>query len=137
MPVPHLLPRCLACLLAIVVGGFLLSGCSRGPGYPTATITGKVTIAGQPVPKGYITFSPLGQGPVTGAPIADGQYRLENLPAGKHRVTFQAQGAEPMKLYDAAAKIEREVPSDILPDKYRQGVDVDIDRGKATRNFDL
>lgn len=124
---------------ALLTAGLCLAcaGCWGGPDYPTATVTGKVTIQGQPVPKGFITFSPAAQGPVTGAPIEAGQYRCENVPAGKHKVTFQAQGDRPTKLYDAVNKVEHEVPTDILPPQYRAGVDADIEAGQVVRDFAL
>ena len=52
MPAPrveHLLPAVL--LLALVCGG------CGGPRYPSATVKGRVTIDGAPVPKGYIYFA--------------------------------------------------------------------------------
>ncbi len=123
-----------AALAAVSLG---LPGCTRGPGYPTATVRGAVRIDGHPVPKGSITFSPLDQGPVTGAPIIDGQYCCQQVPAGRHKVTLQAQAAEPNKVYDVANKAYREVPKDILPEKYRSGVDVEVKPGQATQDFNL
>jgi len=127
----------LACLLLAAVCLGACSGCSRRPGYPTATVAGQVTIDGQPVPKGYITFSPLEKGPVTGAAIDQGKYRAENVPAGQHKVTFQAQGDKPTKLFDVVNQVEREVPTDILPPQYRDGVDTQVDAGENVRDFPL
>ena len=51
-----------------------VAGCGDKVPYPHATVTGVVTIDGQPVPQGYVTFSPMsgGQGPVTGGKIRQG-----------------------------------------------------------------
>lgn len=137
MPGLALWSRVGVCFSGIAVFGLLLSGCARKPGYATAAVHGRVTIAGESVPTGFVTFSPATRGPVTGTAIIQGRYRLDRLPAGKHRVTFQAQAAEPAKLFDAAAQVEREVPRDILPDKYRDGLDIEIPPGESVRNFEL
>lgn len=126
-----------ASFLGVAVCGLLLAGCSRKPGYATATVHGRITIAGEAVPAGFVTFSPARQGPVTGTAILEGRYRLDRLPAGKHRVTFQAQAAEPAKLFDAAAQVEREVPRDLLPEKYRDGLDIEVPPGVSVRDFEL
>ena len=123
----------------LVAIGILVPGCSGGPDYESATVTGNVTIDNNPVPKGYITFSPVdsGQGPVCGEKIVDGAYRCELVPLGKHKVTFQAQSNETTTIYDAANDAQREIPVDILPPQYRQGVDAEVTAGEIVRDFDL
>jgi len=125
-----------ALLLAISI---LVPGCWGGPGYDAATVTGKVTIDNQPVPTGYITFSPVdsGQGPVRGEKIIDGAYRCELVPLGKHKVTFKAQSNETTTIYDAANDVQREIPVDILPPQYHQGVDAEVTAGECVRDFEL
>jgi len=113
-------------------------GCSSGPGYPCATVTGTVTIDGDPVPRGFITFSPTGagQGPVTGAEIENGAYRCELVPIGSHTVTFIAQTAEMIKFIDALG-VEREIPENLLPPQYLAGLPVQIEEGEIARDFKL
>src|SRR5208283_2687246 len=110
----------MACLL--VACALASCGCGR-PRYPSSTVTGKVSIDGEPVPKGYITFSPLSgtNGQVVGAPIAKGEYRCERVPQGNVHVTFIAQAAKPTVVYDRVNKVNHEVPEDILPPECQRG----------------
>ncbi len=114
-------------------------GCDRGPDYPSATVTGQVTIDGQPVPKGAITFSPQGaaSGPVTGAAIEDGAYRCELVPLGKHTVTFIAQAAEPDTIVDRVTGAKHEVPRNILPPHCATGVEAAVVAGENRLDFAL
>ena len=116
-----------------------MCGCSRGPNYPNATVTGTVAIDGQPVPKGYITFSPTaqGQGPVVGGAIKEGKYRCQGVPVGKLRVTFTAQAAEMTTMIEPATGAKHEVPKDILPPQYLSGLDAEIAAGEAACDFAL
>lgn len=117
----------------------LLAGCERGPGYEHATVSGQVSIDGEPVASGYVTFSPIGsqQGPVTGAAIEGGRYRCERVPVGKHRVTFVAHAAEPTTVVDHATGETRQVPKDIVPPRYASGVEADMGKGQVVLDFVL
>ncbi len=117
----------------------LLAGGCGGPKYASSTLTGRVTIDGVAVPKGYITFSPIAgsPGPVVGAPIHDGEYRCENVPRGKVQVTFIAQAAEPTTIFDKANNTTHQVPKDILPPACREGQTAEIVAGENRQNFDL
>lgn len=120
------------CLLLSVV-----CGCSRGPSYESATVTGTVTIDGNPVPKGQITFCPATQGPVTGGEIRHGEYRCENVPLGKHHVTFLANAAEPTIITDITTGAKHEVPKSILPQHSLSGLDVEVKADAKTLDFPL
>jgi len=117
----------------------LICGCSPGPDYQTATVSGTVSIDGRPVPKGFITFSPTAQsrGAVAGGPIADGKYRCEQVPVGKMRVTFAAQAAEMTTMIERATGVKREVPKDILPPQYVSGLEADVKAGENSLDFPL
>jgi hypothetical protein len=74
-------PRLLAAG-GVVLAVLALSGCGR----PTASVSGKVTYRGQPVPGGRIFFV-TEQGERHGADLGeDGSYSLNNVPAGTLRV---------------------------------------------------
>jgi hypothetical protein len=124
-------PAALALLIA--------AGCGQGPKYSTATVSGRVTIDGVPVPKGALTFAPLPgtTGAVVGAEIKMGEYHCSQVPLGKLSATFIAQAAEPMTIPDKVSGGTREVPRNILPAAYLNGVTVSIDGNRSDLNFDL
>jgi hypothetical protein len=67
-------------LLAIALVG--LAGCQSGS--DTGTVTGKVTLDGQPVASGIVTvLAKCGGTPVTAIISPDGTYRVEKVPAGE------------------------------------------------------
>jgi hypothetical protein len=79
----------------VTVGCLLAFGC--GPKLPqTSPVSGKVTVAGQPVTTGRIMFQPENGRPAIGAIEPDGTYRLttfqrdDGAVSGKHRVTIEA-----------------------------------------------
>lgn len=116
-----------------------MAGCSFDPGYPSTTISGIVTVDGQPVPKGYITFSPAiqGQGPVVGSKISEGKYLCEQVPLGKHQVTFVAQAKEMKAMTEVATGQQHEVPKNLLPPKYRSGVETEVTADSKVLDFPL
>jgi hypothetical protein len=124
-----------SCLAALLLA---LAGCG-GTRYPSATVSGRVTIDGAAVPEGFITFAPAAgaSGPAVGAEIRNGDYRCERVPQGKARATFVAQAAEPMTIFHKADKAPHEVPKDILPPAYRQGVVVEVGPGENRVDFPL
>jgi hypothetical protein len=75
-------------LLSIVV----LVGCSKPS---SGTLTGKVTLNGEPVALGTIAFF-SDDGGVVSSSIHDGRYRVEKAPLGHARITVQAHAASQM-----------------------------------------
>jgi hypothetical protein len=68
------------CFLALVAAAAVLPGC--GP--PTSTVSGEVTIDGQPLDKGVISYSPAeGAGAAATADVEKGKYRLQTTPGAK------------------------------------------------------
>ena len=115
-----------------------LCGCG-GPSYSSLTVSGRVTIDGAAVPKGYVQFGPVGDtsGPAVAAEIHDGDYRCEKVPQGKVRATFIAQAAEPTTVFDKANNCTHEVPKDILPPSCRDGLPAEITAGENRLDFPL
>ena len=130
-------PYAIAWLTALVL--LIPAGCRQGPKYATATVSGRVTIDGAAVPKGAISFAPMPgtAGAVVGAEIKAGQYRCNLVPLGKMNVTFIAQAAELTTMIEKATGATREVPQDILPPAYANGVPVEITGSRSDLNFDL
>jgi hypothetical protein len=80
------------CLLAA------LAGCS---GQHDASVSGRVTLGGEPLDRGTVTFHPEGNGPTAYAAIQpSGEYQLktgaeEGIPSGEYRVTVVATTPPP------------------------------------------
>lgn len=121
----------------LLLGCSALAGCGDGVSYPHGTARGSVTIDGNPVPKGAITFSPVGHGPVTGAAIVAGRDQCLRVPVGEHNVSFHAEAAEPTQMLDVSTGVMRSVPKDILPARYRTGVPATIQAGDNELDFAL
>ena len=73
----------------------LAAGCGGSAG--TADVSGKVTLAGQPVTGGSLTFAPVASGddvdpgrPASAEISPDGTFSMEGATVGKVRVTYSA-----------------------------------------------
>lgn len=76
-----------AAAFAAVAAAALLSASCGGGG--TGTVTGKITVNGQPLPNGLITFlSEVGNQDPFPAYIKDGLYETGQIPAGPCKVTI-------------------------------------------------
>ena len=123
--------------LAIATGGMLVAtGCGR-PTYPTANLAGEVTIDGQPVPKGGLTFTPLRGGAGTGAyaAVESGRYHAERVPKGPVRV-FVLAGRQTGKTVEASGMAVPEVVN-LVPAHYAAGIDIEVVDDNANLRFDL
>lgn len=136
------------CVLAVAT-----AGCGGKGGYsgPTGTVSGKVTLNGQPVPKGTISFINENLA-IHGAAIlnSDGSYALKSgttfaIPVGDYRVGISGSSAtdapppDPMELM---ANPEKFKENDSIPPKYRDpktsGLLVVVKAGSNSDvNFDL
>jgi hypothetical protein len=62
-----------------------LAGCGSGG---TGVVAGKVTVGGQPLKEGLVTFSSeVGNRDVYNAAIRDGEYRTDPIPCGLAKIT--------------------------------------------------
>ncbi len=96
----------------LVVGGLLLCGCGSpdAGGDPTVAVSGMVTLDGQPLATGRISFIDAARGPrreYLGA-IKEGEFRCE-APPGSLRVEIRS--------YTQPASLE-EMSTQIIPAKY-------------------
>lgn len=122
-----------SCLLASY-----LIGCGSG-GPPSGTISGKVTLNGQPLSTGVVVFSNAAAGIAADAELnASGEYRLDTpIPAGPYDVAVQPPPPPPPdQLEQAAAR-----PKSPIPEKYltpeTSGLKATIQAGKNTADFAL
>ncbi len=84
------------CLLTATLGFCLLAG--AGCGSKEGTVSGKVTLKGQPLPMGVIAFTVPGKSGdvVRSGGINNGEYRVEKIPPGEATVTV-VTGVNPAK----------------------------------------
>jgi hypothetical protein len=136
--------RTVARFLALALVGLVPLAC--GPSGPEmATISGKVTYNGKPVPKGTITFIPTTPGGrnAVGVIAADGSYALQTEKPGDgallgdYNVTISAHD-EAVLDYIPAKPVE---PKLLAPAKYENPKTTDlkatVKRGASPVNFDL
>jgi hypothetical protein len=104
-----------------VVGGILLAAlvCGCNSDSPKAKIHGKVTLDGQEVPTGSISFVPTdGKTPTAGGIIKDGTYTAE-VPLGTVRVEIRyPKVVGKRKLYDTPDSPTADVTQEQIPAKY-------------------
>ncbi len=137
--------------LPIAVALLFLAGCGRS--LPeTAPVTGRITLDGNPVPKGRIVFVPDEGRPAIGAIQPDGTYRLttfapgDGAVLGHHTVTIQANevigGAVPGSFEEEIEKGQRGgVLRHLVPEQYNSpkhsGLSVQVGPGPNEIDFDL
>ena len=113
-----------------------LVGCG-GRGYSTALVEGRVTIKGEPVKQGNLTFTPLqpGRGRGVTAAIVAGRYIAKDVPQGKVRVDFYAT----KETGRMVAAFDKSIPEtiNIIPDKYRAGMEIEVGADNNNRDFNL
>jgi hypothetical protein len=123
----------------------LLSGCADAGDQDTATVHGKVTYRGKPLPLGMVMFTPDNMGPTaSGAINTDGTYTLSTYSTGDgavigtHKVAVIAK--EEQTNFEANA-----APTDgkrLIPDKYflevTSGLTAEVKPGEENEiNFNL
>ena len=113
---------------AALAGVALLAGCGG-----SGSVSGKVTLDGQPLTTGTVTFHPVGSGPVAIGTIGpDGRYELavgqdRSVPPGDYVVTVEA--TEPVAAEPAPAKGPPRppaAPKGLTPDKYADKAATDL-----------
>jgi len=128
-----------SCSLVLLTAVFL-AGCGGSDGLNRSSVSGAVTLDGQPVQEGSITFVPIEgtTGPMAFGKITNGQYSIsagDRGPVpGKHKVQIEAyRDAGTTDSGGASLKDQ------VVPAKYNTETSlvVEIGRGSATHNFDL
>lgn len=100
-----------------------LAGCGGGDGLPRQAISGAVTLDGQPLSQGTISFypdDPAMADPTTGgAPISEGTYRItsdKGLVPGKYKVSISSPSGEMTN--NAAPGSGANLPKERIPSQY-------------------
>ncbi len=120
----------------------LAAGCGASS---DATMSGAVTLNGQPLAQGYISFTPLGaQGGTAGGDIKAGRYRVAGLKPGKYQVQIVGvpegpviqpgsnEAKKPLSDQDVRALM-----NPLLPDTTGTEQDVEVRAGAQSRDFKL
>jgi hemoglobin len=102
----------------------------------TASVSGRITYKGKPLPAGSVTFNKAKAAYV--AKIQpDGTYELKNLPDDSYQIAIETASAK------APTKDGREKPAEFVPipaqyaDPLRSGLTAEIKAGSNTLDFDL
>lgn len=102
----------------------LVSGCGGGNGLETAPATGQVTLNGQPLPYGAVSFRPKAGSPATGEIQADGSFTLttyrngDGAIVGAHEVLVSATEAHAGTAKPVDPGMEAPIPKSLIPEKY-------------------
>ena len=125
---------CLICTVAAVA-----SGCDATPD-GMATVTGRVTVNGQPAAAGAITFTPSdGTSQTSGGKIVDGRYEAA-APIGVMRVMIRIpKVVGERKLYDTPDSPIQPIMNESLPPRYNDQTELEIEvhPGETECSFDL
>jgi hypothetical protein len=131
-----LMPRWRPLAYLGICAGALLCGCSGYKSAPqVARLEGSATYHGWPVENGGVSFSPLAGGKAVWAPFVNGRYVAADVPLGTVRVTIHAMRETGQTVSKFGTKIPEEVS--IVPDKYRQGMNIEVIGDKLDLNFNL
>lgn len=123
--------------LLIVFGALLaIVGCG-GAAFPVSTVEGSVSVDGEPIPAGTVSFTPLSShtGQAIAAEIRAGKYRSDKVPRGRslvHITAFQDKGDKHVEFGITYPKL-----TNLVPEKYRSGIELSVDAPKLTHNFEL
>lgn len=96
-----------------------LLGCGKGEQFQS--VSGTVTVDGQPLKKGIITFYAIGEGSTSGGQVIEGSYSLpaDRGPSpGKYRVEITGSRPTGKTEYDIDLKKKVDVEEQFLPPRY-------------------
>ncbi|MCL4203728.1 MAG: hypothetical protein KJ000_14605 [Pirellulaceae bacterium] len=124
----------------IVLLAVSMTGCGASDGVDRASVSGTVTLDGQPVGEGSIVFTPTAgtTGPMCFVPIANGAYSIaagdRGPVVGKHKVEIEGY-RDTGTVDDGGAALKDQ----IVPAKYNRQTTlvVEVAKGSNTHNFEL
>ena len=123
------LALCLCCCLA---------GC--GDQASMGEVSGQVIVDGKPAERGSVAFTPVnGDGPTAGAEITGGRYTAM-VSLGKNKVEIRVpKVVGKQKLYDTPDSPEQDILEEILPAKYNDQTELEIDvqRGQNSKDWEV
>jgi hypothetical protein len=125
-------------LLWLTLFASFIAGCSADTEH--GTVTGTVTLDGQPLQNGIIHFVPAdGRTATADEPIADGKFSIK-VPVGEKKVSISAPKVTgKRKMYDTPDSPTVDVVEELLPPQYnRQStLTLTVKPGKQEQTYDL
>jgi hypothetical protein len=125
-------------LIRGVVLVLAVAGCATDPS--VGTVSGEVTLDGQPLKDGIIKFIPGdGKTATADAPVRDGRYSA-TVPPGPKRVEVSApKVVGKRKVYDTPGSPEVDVVSELIPARYnvQSELTMTVAAGRQTMNYEL
>ena len=129
----------------VLAAGLAAAGCSTsGDDLPREPVTGTVTLDGQPLANGVISFNPVGERMAGGdqvsggAQITGGKFtipRETGLVPGNYNVTINAASqSERTKPAQAGGGKPSELPKELIPAKYNSSTELKADVKKGVPN---
>ena len=135
--------RRIAAFAAVAAAAVLSASCTGGG---NGTVSGRITLNGQPLKDGLITFeSQVGSMNAYSAAIRDGIYETEPIPAGLCKVTV-IHSAVPRPTETGGndlvpVRTPKQGPGQVVPDKYHKsdtsGLTFTVKAGANTYDQDL
>ena len=133
--------RCLSLVVALAVVTLPLFGCGQDIDPRRAAVRGSITLDGEPVPDGSISFYPApgNKGVAAGGDLSDGAYtisRAKGPMVGQNRVVIRSPYATGKTITIGRQRIVEHL--DRIPTKYNRHstLEVDVQAGKNL-DFDL
>ncbi len=122
-----LLTACARAPLALALATSLSLGCGGGAGH--ATVSGVVSVNGEPIKSGRIVYRPLQRSAGNGgsAEIADGNYQLKDVPTGRSVFMFSGSALTGKTIPGQGGRPETERVNVIPRDVLRDGVEREIE----------
>jgi hypothetical protein len=125
-------------LLGVLAACALVSGCGDSN---TGTVSGTVTVDGQPLVEGSISFFPADptSGGTAGGPIRDGKYSVA-VPVGKMKVSISyPKAAGTKKLYNTPSSPVGTMYKEGLPARYNERTELtfDVKSGSNPKDWEL
>lgn len=105
----------------------MLGGCQSDPYQP---MSGTVTVDGEPLKKGVITFYPQGEGTTVGGEIIDGQFALDKergASPGKYRVEINAFRPTGRTEFDIDLNQPVDIEMQYLPARYNNKSTLEVE----------
>jgi hypothetical protein len=129
----------MACTRGLLVALIVCAGCSSAES-ATGTVTGEVTLDGQPLKTGLIRFVPAdGKTPTADTTITDGKFTAV-VPLGEKKVEISApKVVGKLKMYDTPDSPVVEQTKDMIPQQYnvRTTLTLTVQKGTQEKKFEL